>query len=408
SREHPNTHAHTRFAGQISKEPAVCFRFRLLLMHLFRIVFMWRSLAVHVILLSMITAAIALPIGTDTTEPGKEQEIVARSGEAGSSSAYEQRGFVKILPKPTQPESKQTMRPRPRPRPQQTASVLFQLSGSQRPTGPRKPRTQDSKARAIPIEYIIGVIIEDGKEMIEELDGEVMYIEKKAEEVDPNSNWVVALIPVEDLDREDRWTITGFQTIRDTNSVTQWKRKVKPGKLNALNGVSVRMYNGNLILEVARVTMTENTRSHQLANFMRRNVQEHHIDKLPNVPSIYQFLLLFREVESDNELKPLIEFSESWAMSESSSFGKTFKQMVNKMGTGAREVLSETDKWERELYERIKSGQVKLDESLKCHNCDILEDLWNEDLPSWALANQDIDDAQYNDYEWALDGTGHR
>ncbi|KAJ3826888.1 hypothetical protein F5880DRAFT_1541542 [Lentinula raphanica] len=55
-------------------------------MHLFRIVFMWRSLAVHVILLSMITAAIALPIGTDTTETGNEQEIVARSGEAGSSS----------------------------------------------------------------------------------------------------------------------------------------------------------------------------------------------------------------------------------------------------------------------------------------------------------------------------------
>ncbi|KAJ3761382.1 hypothetical protein EV360DRAFT_80295 [Lentinula raphanica] len=339
-------------------------------MHLFRIVFMWRSLAVHVILLSMITAAIALPIGTDTTEPGKEQEIVARSGEAGSSSTYGQREFVKILPKATQPKSKQAMKPRPNPHPQQTASVLFQLSGSQQPTGPKKPRTQDPKARAallwadaaIPIEYIVGVIIEDGKEMIElEEDGEVMYIEKEAEEVDPNSNWVVALIPVEDLNREDRWTVTGFQTIRDsTDSVTRWKRKVKPGKLNALNGVSVRMYAGNLILEVARVTMTENTRSHQLANFMRRNVQEHHIDKLPNVPSIYQFLLLFREVESDNELKPLIEF----AMSESSSFGKTFKQMVNKMGTGAREVLSETDKWERELYERIKSGQVKLDESL--------------------------------------------
>ncbi|KAJ3769818.1 hypothetical protein FB446DRAFT_746454 [Lentinula raphanica] len=373
-------------------------------MHLFRIVFMWRSLAVHVILLSMITAAIALPIGTDTTEPGKEQEIVARSGEAGSSSAYGQREFVKILPKPTQPKSKQAIRPRPKPRRPQ-----------QQPTGPKKPRTHDSKARAIPIEYIIGVIIEDGKKMIElEEDGEVMYIEKEAEEVDPNSNWVVALIPVEDLNREDSWTVTGFQTIRDsTDSVTRWKRKVKPGKLNALNGVSVRMYAGNLILEVARVTMTENTRSHQLANFMRKNVQEHHIDKLPNVPSIYQFLLLFREVESDEELKPLIKFSEGWAMSESSSFGKTFKQMVNKMGTGAREVLSETDKWERELYERIKSGQVKLDESLKCHNRDILEDLWNEDLPFWAhSANQDIDDAQYNDYEWALDGTsdplGHR
>ncbi|KAJ3826887.1 hypothetical protein F5880DRAFT_1342034 [Lentinula raphanica] len=149
--------------------------------------------------------------------------------------------------------------------------------------------------------------------MIKELDGEVMYIEKKAEEVDPNSNWVAALIPVEDLDREDSWTVTGFQTIRDsTDSVTRWKRKVKPGKLNALNGVSVRMYDGNLILEVARVTMTENTRSHQLANFMRRNVQEHHIDKLPNVPSIYQFLLLFRQVESDEELKPLIKFSEGW------------------------------------------------------------------------------------------------
>ncbi|KAJ3966695.1 hypothetical protein EV361DRAFT_551070 [Lentinula raphanica] len=55
-------------------------------MHLFRIVFMWRSLAVHVILLSMITAAISLPIGTDTTKPGKEQEIAVRDDEAGLSS----------------------------------------------------------------------------------------------------------------------------------------------------------------------------------------------------------------------------------------------------------------------------------------------------------------------------------
>ncbi|KAJ3715850.1 hypothetical protein C8R42DRAFT_216675 [Lentinula raphanica] len=91
-------------------------------MHLFRIVFMWRSLAVHVILLSIITAAIALPIGTDTTETGNEQEIVARSGEAGSSSTYGQREFVKILPKPTQPKSKQAIRPRPKPRrPQQVS-----------------------------------------------------------------------------------------------------------------------------------------------------------------------------------------------------------------------------------------------------------------------------------------------
>ncbi|KAJ3966694.1 hypothetical protein EV361DRAFT_551079 [Lentinula raphanica] len=162
----------------------------------------------------------------------------------------------------------------------------------------------------------------------------------------------------------------------------KWKRlqtvnKERPG----VYGARLTLINSDLVLEIGRVTMSQNTRA-VLAKQMGVELDKYLIDKLPNVPSIYQFLLLFHQVALEFSLadKDRVKISGSWDLSESSKFGVTFKEMVGKKGTGANEILSEErDKWECELYKRILSGAIKLDDSLWIHkNKDILEDLWNE------------------------------
>ncbi|KAJ3769819.1 hypothetical protein FB446DRAFT_746457 [Lentinula raphanica] len=335
-------------------------------MHLFRIVFMWHSLAVHVILLSMITAAIALPIGTDTTKPTKEQEIAVRDDEAGLSSHQNAVADTSQQPPPRKKRKTAASDPQqPTERTSETSKTLDKI-------------LSEAQEKTIPREYIIAVVIEHGNVLIDRNHPQ-KWVEKK--EVDPDANWVIAVIPV---GTSVNPRVQGYQTIRDMvlESKFKWKRcqtvnKERPG----VYGTRLTLINSHLVLEIGRVTMSQNTRA-VLAKQMGVVLDQYLIDKLPNVPSIYQFLLLFHQVASEFLLadKHRVKISGSWDLSESSKFGVIFKKMVGKKGTGANGILSEErDKWECELYKRISSGAIKLDDSLWIYkNKDILEALWNE------------------------------
>ncbi|KAJ3968279.1 hypothetical protein EV361DRAFT_926757 [Lentinula raphanica] len=154
-----------------------------------------------------------------------------------------------------------------------------------------------------------------------------------------------------------------------------------------------------LVLKIGTVTMSPITKS-AVTQDMGAEVQKNRLDKLPNVPSIYQFLNLLHDQLTGLKYSLTVTDHE-FDISESSEFGNAFKQMVSKKGTGAGEVLSEDpekDQWERELYKRIESRDIILEESLKKQNSDIFEKLWNEiQLPDWAFKGQDAWDKKWWD-----------
>ncbi|KAJ3839242.1 hypothetical protein F5878DRAFT_617004 [Lentinula raphanica] len=281
----------------------------------FQPIFTWHSLVVHVLLLSMIAAAFALPIQS------KENTIA---------------------------------------------------------TAP--PRAKPSKDHSTPIEFIIIVIIENGK---------AEWTEQH--EVDPLARWVMALIPSEDLNRSRR-QVWGYQTIRykwETESETKWKMKVAEDRKRYLYGALATLSDKHLLLKIGAVSMSLTTQ-YTLTTRMRAELHEYRSDELPNVPSIYQFLLLFHKVALEDSHTKVHRFD----ISESSEFGKAFKQMVRKKGTGATPggVMSQ---WEWELYERIQSGAIILEDSLWKHrNKDILVNLRADALkvPSVFFESQDIED----------------
>ncbi|KAJ3838313.1 hypothetical protein F5878DRAFT_619948 [Lentinula raphanica] len=205
---------------------------------------------------------------------------------------------------------------------------------------------------------------------------------------DEKADWVAVMVPEEDVTSGKR--VFGYQTLKSPNSDNEWHRRVLSGRKIGLNGASVTLSKNLRFLRIGSAKMSGDTKG-RLSTDMRTEVDEHHVDRVPNVPSTYQFvILLHRQMES--KYKDRVEILD-FDFSESSEFGKAVKDMVEKKGTGTGEVLSgERDKWECALYERIKNGGVAdtLEKSLGLKNEVILVDLRNEVDPFPGLSsNQD-------------------
>ncbi|KAJ3836172.1 hypothetical protein F5878DRAFT_274168 [Lentinula raphanica] len=324
-------------------------------MYLFRLVFTRHSLVVNIMFLSLITAVIALPPG----RPRKEQPRIGEST------------FRVNLPSNTVATSSGPPRKK---------------SKTTKPKTNPSSATTKSNSSSDKIKYIIALIIE-GEEG------------KAVDPSDPLTIWTVVFLTVEDqglIGNEAR----GYRTIRDPESpVFKWKRQVDEFQPSNVNGARVVMSKERLVLKIGTVTMSPITKS-AVTQDMGAEVQKNRLDKLPNVPSIYQFLNLLHDQLTGLKYSLTVTDHE-FDISESSEFGNAFKQMVSKKGTGAGEVLSEDpekDQWERELYKRIESRDIILEESLKKQNSDIFEKLWNEiQLPDWAFKGQDAWDKKWWD-----------
>ncbi|KAJ3972592.1 hypothetical protein EV361DRAFT_127928 [Lentinula raphanica] len=209
--------------------------------------------------------------------------------------------------------------------------------------------------------------------------------------LDPNADWVVAFIPpeAEDPSQSDREVdVWGYQTTKDEDTapkgsvLKQWKRTVGQSTQRSLYGAHTTLTSADRVVKIAAVKISENTQVY-LTEHITEQVTNSRSDKLPNVLSIYEVLLLNR--------KFLRNFS--FDISKSSEFGKAFDEMVREKGTGAGRVLSkDRDEWEWELYERIKDGAIALDDNLLDRkNEDILEKLWGEVHPLSRYVNDQED-----------------
>ncbi|KAJ3836169.1 hypothetical protein F5878DRAFT_643752 [Lentinula raphanica] len=337
-------------------------------MYLFRIS-TWHSLAVHALLLLIIAAAIALPIERDTAEPREDQRIAARAESTESSNrntavpTSEHRNFVQIMPNPSS-ESQATTKRR------------------QRATGPReKTKTRDREAKTTPKDYVLSVRV----------GGHAERYKGQREDV-----WVLAFIPDETLKEKRTIQVLGYRTIRDTapQSDFRWTRQVHTQNKKSVYGALVTVSPQHPHYDIATLKMSEETKAN-LTIDMREDVDEYRIDKLPSALSIYQFAVRVRHQLAKPKYRDIVDV-QSFDISKSSEFGQAFKEMVKEKGTGAGDALSEEeDKWEWELYERIESGAVVLEDSLKLYNRDILEEFWDEADPVLQyIGDQDIWDKE--------------
>ncbi|KAJ3715812.1 hypothetical protein C8R42DRAFT_645674 [Lentinula raphanica] len=338
-------------------------------MYLFRIVFTRRSRAVHLLhLLSMIATAFALPIDPNTTGRRTERRIAPKGSEGGPSSGLE-------------------------------------LVSS---AAPRKVIDR--------IETFYFAALMGGQ-----MDHDPMTAE-----------WVMTLVPSAFLTPGSSQTgkVWGYRTRRDPQSTSnfEWTRQQSRASTN-VNGASITVTPTRLHIKIGEFQMSQDTKA-LLTKALTAVVDKKRIDKLPNIPSGYQYALILEDQLKTPQFQHTIR-TISWDISKNSEYGEAFDKMIENKASGTGFLLLETDTWERELYERIKSGKVKLDESLKSDNHDILEDLWDEvhgtghpatpsqhpslpdtspqnppvpatpesqhpPLPAWALKEQDV----YTDPRW--------
>ncbi|KAJ3771327.1 hypothetical protein FB446DRAFT_773146 [Lentinula raphanica] len=310
-------------------------------MYLFRIVFTWRLLAVY-ILYSTNQTVIAMPL------PPKEEskgigEFTFKVNMTTSNNAV---GTTQFTPNQT--------------------IATFQSDLSSQTISDPKSGVDLVKLKT----YVLGVAI------------------REKSHDDEKADWVAVMVPEEDVPPSTSGKrFFGYQTLKSPNSDNEWHRRVLSGRKIGLNGASVTLSKNLRFLRIGSAIMSEDTKG-RLSTDVRTEVDEHHVDRVPNVPSTYQFvILLHRQMES--KYKDRVEILD-FDFSESSEFGKAVKDMVEKKGTGTGEVLSEErDKWECALYERIKNGGVAatLEKSLGLKNEDILVDLRNEVDPFPGLSN---------------------
>ncbi|KAJ3820366.1 hypothetical protein F5880DRAFT_1509417 [Lentinula raphanica] len=285
-------------------------------MYLFRIIFRRRSLAVHVFLLSMIAAVIALP--TSKSNPRKRPWIEgseASTGQAGSPGQY---------------------------------SVFSAVSGE------------------VIAQYEFAAIMSGQKWS------------------DPTAaQWVMMIIPSVYLTPTNRnkklWPQAfGYRTIQDPNS-SAWTRQLAAGKKKVVTGASVAVNPARLRYTIAKLRMSQETKL-QLTLAMKAVVDENHTDKLPNIPSGYQYALLLEKQLKKPDFEHTVEVV-SFDMSETSEYGKVFTEMITNKCLGGGKVLNkETDRWEWELYGQIEHyGPTNiLEKSLDSRNRYLLKGSWDK------------------------------
>ncbi|KAJ3754952.1 hypothetical protein EV360DRAFT_73277 [Lentinula raphanica] len=374
-------------------------------MYLLRIVFMRRSRAVQLLLLSMIATAFALPINYDTTEQHTEQRIIPRSNEAGPSSGHElafSAASEKIIARG--PHSGEFF------------SLVISLQ--------HDSEYYDSWVDTVNKKFKFAVHIGGKAEWTEDLNSHTYHLGK----------WLIGITPP-NLFEQQTPQARGYRTIRNPASQSdfKWEQQRASNNPASVNGAVVAVTPQHTHFVIATLEMSENTKK-DLNDAMRPVIDQHRIDKIPTILSIYQYAVLFQRKLAEKEFRDIVKIIGKFDISETSPFRKAFNHMVKEKITGAGDVLEEkVDIWEWELYEQVKhhGPDVILEKSLDRQNRDILEDLWNKvhgtglittlshnmprpntspqnpsvpatpesqhpPLPAWALEEQDV----YTDPRW--------
>ncbi|KAJ3715835.1 hypothetical protein C8R42DRAFT_645695 [Lentinula raphanica] len=286
-------------------------------MYFFRIIFTRRSLAAHVFLLSMIATAIALPMVKSKSKPPKKPRT-RTEGSTGQAGSPGQ------------------------------YSVFSAVSGE------------------VIAQYEFAAIMSGQKWS------------------DPTAaQWVMMIIPSVYLTPTNRnkklWPQAfGYRTIQDPNS-SAWTRQFAAGKKKVVTGASVAVNPARLRYTIAKLRMSPETKL-QLTLAMKAVVDENHTDKLPNIPSGYQYALLLEKQLKKPEFEHTVEII-SFDMSETSEYRKVFIEMIKNKCLGGGKVLNkETDRWEWELYEQIEHyGPTNiLEKSLDSRNRYLLKGSWDK------------------------------
>ncbi|KAJ3754954.1 hypothetical protein EV360DRAFT_73280 [Lentinula raphanica] len=248
-------------------------------------------------------------------------------------------------------------------------------------------------------------------------------------------DWLIGITPP-DLFKQKAPRARGYRTIRDRASQSNFKweqQRLGSKSPTSVNGAAIAVTQQHTYFVIATLEMSEKTKN-DLNNAMRPVIDQHRIDKIPTILSIYQYAVLFQRKLAEKEFRDIVKIIGKFDISETSPFRKAFNRMVKKKATGAGDVLQEKeDIWEWELYEQVEhhGPDVILEKSLDRQNRDILEDLWNKvhgdglittlshnmplpdtspqnpsvpatpesqhpPLPAWALKEQDV----YTDPRW--------
>ncbi|KAJ3752336.1 hypothetical protein EV360DRAFT_75445 [Lentinula raphanica] len=169
-----------------------------------------------------------------------------------------------------------------------------------------------------------------------------------------------------------------------------WDLSVNKGQPKNVYGARVWISNDDHIsIRVGTVTMSKQARRKLTAD-IGPIVLEHCSNQLPNLLSIYQFLIL---LEKQLKLAKYNAKNLDFDISKTSGFRLVFDKMVSEMGTAAGLVITKNAMpWEWELYRRILDGERQLPKvdfvrnSLGDKNKEILE-LRKKFVPQDGLEN---------------------
>ncbi|KAJ3773500.1 hypothetical protein FB446DRAFT_787776 [Lentinula raphanica] len=197
---------------------------------------------------------------------------------------------------------------------------------------------------------------------------------------DPKATWTVGFVQAEKESDLSGKILCGYRTVQTQPPAKpfagEWEFVVdknqprKTGLCQAVANISKTKKHPCLIIGVA--TMTVVTLQKQINPKVYDAVIKHHSDKLPNLVSVYQYLIHLEKVLKEPSLKdinkhPLVTNLE-FDISDSSEFMKAFRKMILVKGSAAGFQLNSSHPWELDLYNRIEKEKLKVPDMVKDQN----------------------------------------
>ncbi|KAJ3972500.1 hypothetical protein EV361DRAFT_905205 [Lentinula raphanica] len=228
--------------------------------------------------------------------------------------------------------------------------------------------------------------------------------------------WTAGLVPVENESDLGSKKFYGYQT--QWQSPAQWTI-ARTEKQRRLYGASVHISKKTEYppIIIGTATMTQIALNKKITPEVHEAVIKHHSDKLPNLVSIYQYLIHLEGVlkkfstnainthavgtdnnkqssVTDIDKRPLVT-NLVFDISDSSKFMKAFKEMIEKKSSAAGFQLNPSYPWEMDLYDRIGTGKLTVPEMVKEENKKEME-IRRKYLSPLDPENQDAQDWIWN------------
>ncbi|KAJ3821472.1 hypothetical protein F5880DRAFT_820515 [Lentinula raphanica] len=196
--------------------------------------------------------------------------------------------------------------------------------------------------------------------------------------------WTAGLVPVENESDLGSKKFYGYQT--QWQSPAQWTI-ARTEKQRRLYGASVHISKKTEYppIIIGTATMTQIALNKKITPEVHEAVIKHHSDKLPNLVSIYQYLIHLEGV--------LKKFSTNAINTH--AFMKAFKEMIEKKSSAAGFQLNPSYPWEMDLYDRIGTGKLTVPEMVKEENKKEME-IRRKYLSPLDPENQDAQDWIWN------------